>query len=62
MFNLMLFVATKIVGQKKFFPLFWLLDPGSGMDKYQDPGSGINTARSHFIFTGAASDQPGARG
>ncbi len=37
----MIFVATKQVGQQ-FFPPPLLLDPGSGMDKSQDPKSGIN--------------------
>jgi|LakMenE01Jun11ns_1017448.scaffolds.fasta_scaffold8149651_1 hypothetical protein len=34
----------KMVGQKLFSPplLVLLLDPGSGMDKIQDPGSGMN--------------------
>ncbi len=37
--NFMIFVATKKKGQKKFLPLVvLLLDPGSGMDKNQDPG------------------------
>jgi len=40
----MIFAATKIGGTKKNFPsplLVLLLDSGSGMDKNQDPGSGI---------------------
>jgi hypothetical protein len=41
----MIFVATKMVGQKCFSSplLVLLLDPGSGirMDKNQDPGPGI---------------------
>jgi hypothetical protein len=40
----MIFVATKMVGQKKFFPLLFrlLLDPGSEKDTNQDTGGGIN--------------------
>ncbi len=41
-FNLMIFVATKNCRTKKVFPLFFLvllLDPRSGMDTNQDPGS-----------------------
>jgi hypothetical protein len=36
----MIFVATKKVGQQMFDPLLFI---GTGMDKYQDSGSGINT-------------------
>ncbi len=38
-------MSTKNGRTKIFFPtplLVLLLDPGSGMDKNQDPGSGIN--------------------
>ncbi len=44
-FNFVKFVATKIGSTTKLFtPLLLLLflDPGSGMGKNQDPGSGIN--------------------
>jgi hypothetical protein len=47
-YNFVQFVATKKVWKKKkfFTPLlsccFWIRDPGSEMDKNQDPGSGIN--------------------
>jgi hypothetical protein len=37
----MIFVTKKMVGQHKISPpplLVLLLDPGSGMDKNQDPG------------------------
>ncbi len=40
-YNFMIFVATKMVGQTKYFPpssFGAVLDPGSGMDKNQDPG------------------------
>jgi hypothetical protein len=43
----MILVATKKVGQQIFFTLlfcscFGIRDQRSGMDKNQDPGSGIN--------------------
>ncbi len=48
----MKFVATKKGMTKIFFtPLscccFWIRDPGSGMGKNQDPGSGINIRDPH---------------
>jgi hypothetical protein len=49
-YSFMIFVATKLWQDKKFFPplLVLLLDPGSGMDKNQDPGSGINIPDPQF--------------
>ncbi len=47
-FNFVKFVATNKVWHQIFFTLslfcccFWIWDPGSGMGKNQDPGSGIN--------------------
>ncbi len=44
-FDFVICVPTKKAGQNFFFtPLFFccFLDPGSGMDKNQDPGSEIN--------------------
>jgi hypothetical protein len=45
-YNFMIFVATKKGRTKIFFPVLfwcccWIRDPGSEMDKNQDPGSGI---------------------
>jgi hypothetical protein len=44
-YNFVIFVATRIGRTTNFFHpslLLLFLDPGSGMDKNQDPGSGIN--------------------
>jgi hypothetical protein len=47
MYNFVKFVATKKGITTNFLFLFWdpgsgIRDPGSGMGKNQDPGSGIN--------------------
>jgi hypothetical protein len=51
-------VATKKFTTNIFHPSLLFLDPGSGMDKNQDPGSGINIPDPQhcmiLIFSGCA--------